>query len=397
MIPRWWWLLLVVTVEADNVLVVVQNASFFVSPVPGATVMWSRTDVKPEPDACPVGTFAPVSSLAKCMPCTRTCGLEEYQRQKCTDRADAKCATCRPTCVSPLEYQYMDCSLEHNRVCFPTKYLNLTGSVSFNCTRPLNTSRMSPRLNQMLCSEVGPEAVCSVRITNTSLTAYTAYVSVAYVYNASYGTILQADGVQWRFWWVTHLQRSASSGGTRRRLQQEEDGDINLLEVQETISNSSQCPENYQSMGGNLQCGALPCDKGWGGGLGECVACVPGTYKANVSDTPCETCPERTYAPVSNATTCLTCASSQKITLGGTACVCDVGTYGPSCTVCPPSTYSTAYDASACQSCPVGTYAPDNASTACLSCTAGFFASAAGSSQCDACEPGLYSARARPA
>ena len=382
--------LLCLVADATDVVLQVQHWSTSL-PLKTQGIVWEEEDAA-EASACPDGTFAPAGAT-HCTACTFNCGLEEYRWQQCTLGADAQCAMCRGVCVAPKEYQYMDCSLLQNRVCFPAQYMNLSGVVSFYCTS--DTRQMSLHLEQILCAEVGPEAVCSVQINNTDFFTYSADISISFVYNDSYGTMLHSD-LAWKPWWTVHLQQAAAyNQHTRRfsiprvlRSSGRRDGNdvIDVLAIRETASNISQCPDKFDAQE-QLQCVAQPCPLGFGGAHGDCVPCVPGTFKANVSDTACEACPAHTYATHYNATTCLVC--ERTTTLGGIDCVCELGTYGPTCaSVCEPGFYASSYGA--CTSCPAGTFSSGNASTTCVRCTDGFFSSSNGSHQCEACLPGSY-------
>jgi hypothetical protein len=109
-----------------------------------------------------------------------------------------------------------------------------------------------------------------------------------------------------------------------------------------------------------------------------CEPCAVGTYRDNIVDPTCLSCP--------GASTTVNAASTA---VGD--CVCNVGTFDSEteagCVSCEPGTYNDVKDAAACTLCPAGTYSLVGAVSVaqCSLCPALTVASFPGTSECKDC------------
>lgn len=153
------------------------------------------------------------------------------------------------------------------------------------------------------------------------------------------------------------------------------------------------------------------CDLGFIRSADTCVACSPGTFRADHSILTCSDCALNTYQNQAGQTTCVSCPSNSYTNVTGASivsqCYCNAGyqmntdTYeceqcaagkfkgpGPeSCSSCPPGTYSL-QGASECTPCAASETSAEGspAESHCV-CKAGF-----GGASCSPCQPGFYAA-----
>lgn len=169
------------------------------------------------------------------------------------------------------------------------------------------------------------------------------------------------------------------------------------------VSACQACPANSDSSLGSTAIADCKCRAGFSGDPGnECVACLPGFYRSNMSEYICSSCPTNTYNVLDASTdvaACLSCPANTNSAAGSGVqadCVCNAGFHASAttdsgpwvCTPCAPGTYSTASNSSSCASCPAGTYSEaTGASTAetCLQCEDGAYALSAGTVECTLC------------
>jgi hypothetical protein len=108
---------------------------------------------------------------------------------------------------------------------------------------------------------------------------------------------------------------------------------------------------------------------------GYCVECLPGYFKANVSNEQCTPCPANTF---SNATaaryaaTCARCAPNAVSASASVVCACDVGftVEDGACVACAFGKYKHEVGAAPCTPCPQNSVLLRNSSEGCL-CAAG--------------------------
>ena len=292
------WLLLFLGFELcaaqQVVLVQVLNATSFLVPVEGATLAWSQPDSAASVQACPFGTYSETKGSTHCLTCTSTCATEQYLSQQCIPSMDARCSQCASQCTLPMQYQFMQCNLTQNRVCYPNRHANLTGLVTFNGTLvPVAT------LVRLIARDTGTSFV-TVRLANTSLTnVWTANVTILFLYNESFTNIFNQSQ-----WWTAWLQEASATGMQRRLLQA---ANAQLLQLRQLSTTVSPCPNAYDA-GQQLQCLAQPCAAGRGGSFGTCVSCVPGTYKPIQADQACTACEAHYFAQNTGQTACSLCS-----------------------------------------------------------------------------------------
>jgi len=132
-------------------------------------------------------------------------------------------------------------------------------------------------------------------------------------------------------------------------------------------------------------CSNCTCSAGFSG-ISVCTYCDRGTY-SEVGGPSCTLCPAGTFSTAIRATSPSTCTS------------CPAGTYSlagsSTCTQCSPGTASSAVGAgssSTCSSCPVGSYSSSFGSALCSLCPAGSYANSTGTPvRCTACPTGTFS------
>ena len=138
------------------------------------------------------------------------------------------------------------------------------------------------------------------------------------------------------------------------------------------------CPEHSQSSQGSLGVGNCSCNAGYHAAFDStCLACEPGTYKAQVSnDVSCLECSEKHYSPSAAATECTQCPANST---GGFAndaasdCRCDAGFTGPAggpCSACASGKFKAEPGEASCADCGPGAYWPAGADAAFFQCKA---------------------------
>jgi len=133
--------------------------------------------------------------------------------------------------------------------------------------------------------------------------------------------------------------------------------------VYSSRTNRTACPANSTSAAGSDARADCSCNAGYGGdaATGECLICVPGTYKTDVANTACSICTDDHYC-----------------------------TGGTNRTACPANSTSAAgSDARADCSCNAG-YGGDAATGECLICVPGTYKYGIGNAECDVCIAGSY-------
>lgn len=177
----------------------------------------------------------------------------------------------------------------------------------------------------------------------------------------------------------------------------------------ESLQNTSchECPSNsYTVSTGSDSVAACVCNAGYfpvGDDLyfEECVQCHAGTYKSELADAACLTCPEDHYCP-EGAVSPLSCppfSSATNASQSVTDCLCHVGYHmafdstdftaggGYHCQPCAPGTYNDRVNQTACTLCPANTFNPFETADSVSDCSAcdAAAASAEGSATQDQC------------
>lgn len=127
-----------------------------------------------------------------------------------------------------------------------------------------------------------------------------------------------------------------------------------------------------------------------------CSLCLPGTYIDRTGQTACIFCPKGMYQEETGKTDCGTCpAGTYGSQTGQSACIsCHEGTYqaerGKSnCSICPNGMYASVGQ-STCIVCGVGFYDPPPDLEICRPCGSGFYQDVGGESFCKTCPAGKY-------
>jgi hypothetical protein len=167
-------------------------------------------------------------------------------------------------------------------------------------------------------------------------------------------------------------------------------------------SGTSLCTQCAVCPPGNLStCG--------GSKIGDCSACLKGTFSALPGLSSCAACSTGTFASdwgSSSCITCMVCPAGQSSGCGGTlqgACAaCPVSSYtatpgATACVACPFRTYTpqaSSQICSACPACPIGTYISwpcgGQNTGECSTCALGKYSSVPESAQCATCAVGTY-------
>jgi len=145
-----------------------------------------------------------------------------------------------------------------------------------------------------------------------------------------------------------------------------------------------------------------------GSGSDRCTPCPAGTASSSIgasTDSTCNACPPGYWAGP-GASTCAPCNSGESTNGLDKAPKCDecvrgtyaAGTGNAECTLCSLGTFANHERASSCNDCPRGTYAADIGSTSCTSCPPGSYASSTKSTECICCKAGefIYDELLRP-
>jgi hypothetical protein len=119
---------------------------------------------------------------------------------------------------------------------------------------------------------------------------------------------------------------------------------------------------------------------------------VPGKYQDERNSSACKLCAANHFANETEMTKCHVCAiGTVARDPGAAACqACIAGSYGASCSKCPPGRYRTGDDSDVtqCRECPAGFNQPENGTTYCLGCEAGQFADTSALPTCKRCPAG---------
>ena len=124
-----------------------------------------------------------------------------------------------------------------------------------------------------------------------------------------------------------------------------------------------------------------------------CIACLPGTFKENSSNSDCDKCEVGKYSTTTGAsseTSCINCVQGKYSTALG-------ANSETSCTYCARGKYSAtagAFVLSTCQDCTAGKYSEIEGATSvldCVECEAGKFSNIVSAQTCQDCVSGKYS------
>jgi hypothetical protein len=155
---------------------------------------------------------------------------------------------------------------------------------------------------------------------------------------------------------------------------------------------------------------SCPCNAGFGGtGRSDCKTCAPGSYKSEVSSSPCSLCPANMYSfavQAVNVSTCETCPEGTVSMAGEIICFCAAGLTGPNfgpCELCEAGKFKNWRNSSECVGCPPNSDSVPGTSLCpcnvgytgplggpCVACVAGKYKDTNGTALCTTCPSNSY-------
>lgn len=162
----------------------------------------------------------------------------------------------------------------------------------------------------------------------------------------------------------------------------------------------SDCHADSSSVAASESVDDCLCHAGFERVDGLCRQCVPGKYKADLSNDPCQNCNIGTFAAQTGATACVQCHlfSVEVPSEQGVKCECNAGYFQtnsssihPVCTPCPVNTYQAGQAQTACFDCDSNARS-DNASVSPFNCfcNAGYYDDILNQHECRECAAGTY-------